>query len=220
MATRLVHTNSKTPDITVIDYGVGNLLSVERALEYIGANSAIVSAPSQIKEANRIILPGVGAFGNCAEKLQKLGFWEQILEFSTFERPILGICVGMQLLLTKSYEFGKHKGLGLINGTVEKIPSHTDSSKKRIVPNVGWHSLNFDCVSTDSIYSGIPNPISTYFTHSFYASPKEHYITSKINYAGFEMCSSIRSGNVRGTQFHPEKSGDFGLKILSNFLRS
>ena len=219
MAIQSPHISKKMQTVTIIDYGVGNLLSVCRALEHIGASFIIASEPSLIHNADRIILPGVGAFGNCSRRLKKLGFWEPILQFQLNERPILGICVGMQLLLRKSFEFGEHQGFGFIDGTIEKIPTSDETTTCRIVPNVGWHELTFDGVNSDKIFAKTPRPFSAYFTHSFYACPKNCNVTSKINYNGFEMCSSVKSNNVRGMQFHPEKSGRSGLKILSNFVQ-
>lgn len=201
--------------VSLIDYGVGNLLSVSRALEECGANVRIIKTPEEILKSDRIILPGVGAFGNCIQELRQRDLEESILEFVAKEKPLLGICVGMQILLEIGEEFGSHKGLGLFSGRVNKIPE----ASSRKVPFIGWAQLRKSRDEAHTIFKNIDNESFFYFVHSFQAQPSIQNDTLALyEYDDLEITALINKENVFGCQFHPEKSGQNGLKFLSNFL--
>jgi imidazole glycerol-phosphate synthase subunit HisH len=207
-------------EVTIIDYGVGNLLSVKRGLEKSGANVVITSDTKTIISSQRIVLPGVGAFQNAMKSLNNLGLVEAIHEASYQNIPILGICLGMQLLLDESEEFGVSKGLGLIPGNVIPVPNRDISGKKQKIPHIGWSSLKPSQIRDwegTLMENSIPGE-AAYFVHSFMA------VTSDINsrvadciYGGHKVSAVISNGNISGCQFHPEKSGEVGLKILRQF---
>ena len=207
-------------EVTIIDYGVGNLLSVKRGLEKSGANVVITSDTKTIISSQRIVLPGVGAFQNALKSLNNLGIVEAINEASYQNIPILGICLGMQLLLDESEEFGVSKGLGLIPGNVIPVPNRDISGKKQKIPHIGWSSLKPSQIRDwegTLMENSIPGE-AAYFVHSFMA------VTSDINsrvadciYGGHKVSAVISNGNISGCQFHPEKSGEVGLKILRQF---
>ena len=211
------------PVVTVIDYGIGNLLSVARAFEYCGANVVLSDDPKQIASADYLVLPGVGAFADGMAGLRQRNLIEPTNEFSSKNRPFLGICLGMQMMLSTSEEFGNHQGLGLIKGKVTVIPSTDITGAPHKIPHIGWNSLQFPPgISSweDSILSSTLPGTSVYFVHSFTAAPD-----SPLNrladclYNGRVISAAIRSGNLYGCQFHPEKSGQSGLKILDIFLK-
>ncbi|NQU69895.1 MAG: imidazole glycerol phosphate synthase subunit HisH [Rhodospirillales bacterium] len=211
-----------TAKATVIDYDCGNLLSVGRALEHCSGEVEITGAPAKIKDAERLVLPGVGAFGNAIEELQKRGLVEQIREFAASGRPFLGICVGMQLMFDSSDEFGMHDGLGLIPGRVRTVPRHGVDGKPHKVPHIGWSELSPAVASQTwdgTILDGLPTPAYCYFVHSFAAEPAdEAHRLSDCHYDGQRLAATVRRDNLWGCQFHPEKSGETGLHILRNFL--
>lgn len=201
--------------IIIIDYGIGNTKSLINACTKIGLNDITLSDSEQeIYNSDLIILPGVGAFGNAMYELEKRGLVETIKNYSRLNKPIIGICLGMQLLFESSLEFGNHIGLGLIQGEVIKLPEDTNDK----IPHVSWNKL--DVRNQDSaLYSDILNYNFFYFVHSYFCSPKNHdHILSTTNYAGIDFCSSVRNNNVFGFQFHPEKSSKSGLKLLKNFI--
>lgn len=199
--------------IAIIDYGVGNLFSLKSSLEYIGQEVCVTSDPETIKAADRVILPGVGAYEDAAAKLRDSGMAELVLEQAETGKPLMGICLGMQLLLEKSYEYGEHEGLGIIKGSVVSVRDAVPEKFK--VPHIGWNALKFQ---------GEPNPLfkyinegdCVYFVHSFYAADCEKSTIAVTDY-GVELTAAVASGNVYGCQFHPEKSGDVGLRILKAF---
>ncbi len=200
--------------IAVIDYGVGNLFSLKSSLQSIGEDAAVSRDPDVIRAADHVILPGVGAFGDAARKLQETGMTEVVKEIAASGTPVLGICVGMQLLFDESLEFGRHEGLGLIPGTVDaiepRIPAELD------VPHMGWNRLD---IKTDSpLFAGIPEPVFVYFVHSYAAFGCDPYVIAETEY-GIPLTAAVTRENVYGTQFHPEKSGSTGLRILKNFCR-
>lgn len=212
----------KNKKVTVIDYGIGNLFNVGRALEICGANEVIITSDvSKILSAERIILPGVGAFSDGMLGLVSKKLDEAIYQFIKLERPFLGICLGMQLLASKSFEFGDHLGLSLIEGLVEKIPSEGEQGQVLKVPYIGWSPLVQQDKKTwnQTILRDTGLNDSVYFVHSFhFLAKKESDILATYNYGGHDIAAVIKSKNITGVQFHPEKSGKVGLKILQNFI--
>ncbi|MDB0047977.1 imidazole glycerol phosphate synthase subunit HisH [Burkholderiaceae bacterium] len=208
-------------DITVIDYGVGNLLSVRRGLERCGATVTVSSNPDEILAATRVVLPGVGAFADAMTELCRRGLDAVVREVGTRGTPLMGICLGMQMLLDASDEFGETAGLGLIPGRVVSIPVATVDGQMQKIPHIGWNSLvlpqgraNWQSTVLQDIKFGE----AAYFVHSFMASPNDtsHRIADCL-YGGELVSAVIGRGNIVGCQFHPEKSGEVGLKILKRF---
>ena len=211
----------KTPEITVIDYGVGNLLSVSRGLEHCGAKVNISSDPEFILKSKKVILPGVGAFPNGMRALIELGLDIVIKEVVKNEVPLLGICLGMQLLLDESEEFGITKGLGVIPGKVVPIPNKSVDGEIQKIPHIGWNSLvNLGADWQNTILQEVREGDAAYFVHSFTASPeKSEDRLADALYGDHKISAVIAKGNTTGCQFHPEKSGEIGLKILRNFVK-
>lgn len=198
--------------VGIIDYGVGNLFSLKSSLAYLGINTEIVSDEKGISRCERIILPGVGAFGDAANALKKNNLDKVVVEVANKDMPLMGICLGMQLLFEKGLEFGCHDGLGLIPGTVVPIEPLVKGNK---IPHIGWNEL----IMTENdggIYKYTDNGEFVYFVHSFHADCPDEFITAKTEY-GSLLTASVRKGNVMGAQYHPEKSGDAGLLILKSF---
>jgi len=194
--------------IAVIDYGAGNLKSVTKALDHLGYANTIVSRPEELEAADGMILPGVGAFPMCMAALRKSGMDQAILQ-QTGKKPLLGICLGMQMLLDSSTEMGGDQGLGLIPGTVEKIETNLK------LPHIGWNSLNI--VNPDPLTAGLSDGDYVYFVHSFCAKVKNSEDLALTTDYGTTVTAMIARGNVFGCQFHPEKSGPVGMTILRNF---
>lgn len=195
----------------IIDYGMGNLLSVRKALEHLGAEPILVDEPSQVMDCDRLILPGVGAFGDAMIGLEERGLVEPIKEYAAAAKPFLGICLGMQILLDSSEEAPGISGLGLIPGKVLKFPSNGLK-----VPHMGWNRL--DQPKPSRLLDGLGGEAYVYFVHSFYVAPTDNTVSAAFSNYGFDFTSAIESGNLAGVQFHPEKSQDAGLQILRNFL--
>lgn len=212
-----------TPRVTIIDYGFGNLLSVQRALEYCGAKVNLTSDSQQILEAERVVLPGVGAFANAMQALKKLKLVEVIREISSLHTPILGICLGMQLLLDESDEFGLTAGLGIISGRVIAVPNLGISSSLLKIPHIGWSSLQPTSKATrwqNTILQDLHPSNATYFIHSYMAVPSNPFHSlAECLYGGHKITAVVAKDNTIGCQFHPEKSGVVGLKILNRFLK-
>ena len=210
-------------EVVVIDYGLGNLLSVIRAFERLGVSARVGSEPEQILRATHVVLPGVGAFPKGMEKLRVRDLDLTIKKVAERGTPLLGICLGMQLLLDDSEEFTKTKGLGLIPGNVVSIPTKDSSGVKLTVPHVGWNSLynpNETRSWENSILSRSTGKDNVYFVHSYMAVPKLSSNTLAVSYyGGYEIVAAISKENIIGCQFHPEKSGEAGLKILGSFLQ-
>lgn len=198
--------------IAVIDYGVGNLFSLCSSLDAIGAKSVVTSDPDVIRAADKIILPGVGAFADAAEKLRVSGLDKVIKEEAAAGKQIFGICLGMQLLFDKSYEYGEHEGLGLIHGSVVGMEGRIENGLK--IPHIGWNALTID--KEHPLLKNTSEGDCVYFVHSFYAVDCDESIIASAEY-GARITAAVASGNVAGTQFHPEKSGDVGLGILKAF---
>ena len=195
--------------IAVIDYGMGNLGSVRNALRYLGAECAITSDPDVIEGAHGVVLPGVGAFGDCMGGLQQHGLVEPIKRLIEQDRPFLGICLGLQMLFTESEEMGHHEGLNVIPG---KVVRFTHDLK---IPQIGWNQVNI-CQQCPQL-AGIPNESHFYFVHSYYVVPEDESVVAATTEYGYRFCSAIVRGNLFATQFHPEKSHDVGLAVLRNF---
>ncbi len=198
--------------VAIIDYGVGNLFSLNSSLKAIGIPSIVTGKRDDILNADRLILPGVGAFGDAAEKLFDTGLGELIISEAGKGKPLLGICLGMQLLFDKSYEFGEYKGLGLIPGEV--IPMRGVIPDDLKIPHIGWNSLIVK--NENGLFTMADQGRFVYFVHSFYAECDDRYISASAGY-GCELTAAVSNKNVFGCQFHPEKSGDFGLEILRRF---
>lgn len=199
--------------IAIADYGIGNLFSLKSSFEYIGEKTIVTSDKGQIKSADRIILPGVGAFGDAAEKLSESGLGELIIEEAQKGKPIMGICLGMQLLFDKSYEYGEHKGLGLIKGEIRPIAKVVPRKYK--IPHIGWNKLHFT-KEKSRLFRYINEGDYVYFVHSYYGTGCKDSLLATTEY-GAELTAAVGKKNVFGCQFHPEKSGDTGLKILKAF---
>jgi len=199
--------------IAIVDYGVGNLFSLKSSFGAIGADIIVTSDSEVISQADRIILPGVGAFADAAEKLKKSGLDKTILEETKNGKPLLGICLGMQMLFEKSYEYGEHEGLALIPGAVRPIADVIPSELK--IPHIGWNPLHLRAPK-DELFSHLNEGDCVYFVHSYYAAECDDYVIATAEY-GAELTAAVRKGNVWGAQFHPEKSGKVGLAILRAF---
>ncbi|MCQ2546331.1 MAG: imidazole glycerol phosphate synthase subunit HisH [Clostridia bacterium] len=199
--------------IAIIDYGVGNLFSLQSSLKYIGQEAAVTADPETIRSADRIILPGVGAYEDAARKLRESGMAELVTEVAKAGKPLMGICLGMQLLLEKSYEYGEHEGLGLVKGSVVPIADVAPADYK--IPHIGWNALKFKG-EKDPLFKYIKEGDCVYFVHSFYATDCADNTIAVTEY-GAELTAAVADGNVYGCQFHPEKSGGVGMKILKAF---
>ena len=204
--------------VAVVDYGVGNLFSIKRALEHLGAEVVISDDVELLSKEQKIILPGVGSFEKGMYELKKRGLDKMLKESAEKGNTILGICLGMQLLMSKSYEYGEHEGLNLIEGKVVLFPK--GGSDK--IPHVGWNSLKDPIgktLSQATIFNSIKNNAFVYFVHSYMVVPEhDNDIISLTEYADVSYCSAIQNGSVMGCQFHPELSSEIGLKVLNNFL--
>ena len=198
--------------IAIIDYGVGNLFSLKSSLDSLNVDSCITSDKDIIKNASKIILPGVGAFSDAMKKLKISGLDKVIKEEASNNKPILGICLGMQMLFEKSYEFGEYEGLGLLKGCVVPISDYVPKSYK--IPHIGWNKLIFKKES--KLFKYIKDNDYVYFVHSYFASDCECVTTSVCEYKEY-LTASVEMNNVYGCQFHPEKSGSVGLNILKAF---
>ena len=197
----------------IIDYGVGNLFSLKSSFAYIGEEVTVTNDKDVIMSADRIVLPGVGAFGDAAKKLFESGMADVLKEAAAMGKPILGICLGMQLLFEKSYEYGEHEGLGFIKGDILPISDRVDTSVYKI-PQIGWNALKLTKPSPLFKYTNEGDHV--YFVHSFYGAHCDDSLIATTEY-GFDVTAAVSSGSVYGTQFHPEKSGDVGLRILRAF---
>ncbi len=195
--------------IGIIDYGMGNLGSVFKAFDRVGLNPKIIRDEKEIKACDSLCLPGVGAFKDAMENLKSYGFLERILDFIKAGKPFIGICLGYQLLFEKSYEFGEHEGLSILKGDVRLFPTSVK------IPHIGWNQLWIK--KDDGIFKGIKDGDFVYFVHSYYVNPQDKSIIASYTDYGVDFASSIEYENIVGLQFHPEKSQDVGLKILSNF---
>jgi imidazole glycerol-phosphate synthase subunit HisH len=209
-------------DVAIIDYGMGNVLSVQRGLEHCGATVSVTANTDEIMSASRVLLPGVGAFANGMAELTRQGLDVVVHDVAKKGTPLLGICLGMQMLLDESEEFGLTKGLGLISGKVIPVPSLTADGQQQKIPHIGWNALvlpegNEGWAGT--LLDNIEPNESVYFVHSFMAEPVEsHHRIANCLYGNVPVAAVIGKENIWGCQFHPEKSGEVGLSVLRNFL--
>jgi len=199
--------------LAIIDYDVGNLFSLRCSLERIGAEVVVTSDVETIRKADHLILPGVGAFGDAAAKLRETGLDQVVTEEVKAGKPLLAICLGMQMLFERSLEYGEHKGLGLLKGSVipmeGQIPSHLP------IPHIGWNALRFH--GTSPLFRYIQEKDCVYFVHSYFATDCEDSLAATTEY-GIDLTAAVTKNNIFGCQFHPEKSGEVGLNILRSFL--
>ncbi len=198
--------------VAIIDYGVGNLFSLCSSLKSIGAEAEVTSDHRAIKRADKLILPGVGAFGDAVKKLRDSGLYEILREQAAEGKEIMGICLGMQLLFEKSYEYGEHQGLGLLKGEVVPMEGRIPEGLK--IPHIGWNGLHFRRDSR--LFKYVEENECVYFVHSFYVQDCADSLVATAEY-GRELTAAVERGNVAGCQFHPEKSGRVGLAILRAF---
>ena len=199
--------------IAITDYGVGKLFSIKSSLDVIGAQSVVTSDADVLRNADRIILPGVGAFEDAAKKLRESGLGDAVKAEAAKGKPVMGICLGMQLLFDKSFEYGEHEGLGLIKGEIRPIGDVIPKDLK--IPHIGWNALHFGNKKHE-IFKYLSEGDFVYFVHSYYAADCEEAVIATAEY-GAELTAAAAQKNVCGCQFHPEKSGEVGLKILRAF---
>lgn len=216
-------TTLKSPAVTVIDYGIGNLLNVVRALQHCGAEVTVADNATQVVDMpDRLVLPGVGAFTDGMLELKARGFDDLVKNFTLTERPFLGICVGAQMLFDVGEEFGDHPGLGLIPGRVVPVPQIDASGKQHRIPHIGWSALEKPATRSswkDTILNRIEPLEPMYFVHSFAPAPtNEEHRLADTYYNGVRICAAVARGSIYGCQFHPERSAQHGLNILSAFL--
>lgn len=203
--------------ITIIDYEMGNLRSVAKAFENLGFAARVSSDPADLLNTDKIVLPGVGAFRDCIQNLQDGGFVEPLLAHVAAGKPLLGICVGMQMLFDESEEFGRHRGLGLIPGRVVRFPSDMQEAGERLkVPHMGWNSIRIERPAP--IFRDIAADSYVYFVHSYYCTAENlEHVAASCRYGDVTFCAALWRENLMATQFHPEKSQSIGLNILRNF---
>ena len=198
--------------IAVIDYGAGNIRNVVNAIHKLGYQVTLTSDPDDLFSADTVILPGVGAAGDTVSSLKRLNLVEPVRRIIAEDKPFMGICIGLQILFTETEEDMGQKCLDVFPGKVKKFP------EGRKIPHMGWNQVNQKI--THPVFEGVPDNSNFYFVHSYYVNPEDKSLVAGTTDYGLEFCSIIAKGNLIGTQFHPEKSGDTGLKILDNFLRN
>ena len=202
--------------ITIIDYGMGNLRSVQKGFEKVGFNALVTADPREAEQAERLVLPGVGAFRDCMDNLRQGGFIDPILRHVESGRPFLGICLGLQLLFTESEEFGRHQGLDIIPGKVVRFPAGLRQGDEALkVPHMGWNQIEIRRPAP--VFKGVEEGVSVYFVHSYYVVPEDESMVATVTDYGIPFCSAVWRDNVVATQFHPEKSQQVGLQMLKNF---
>jgi imidazole glycerol-phosphate synthase subunit HisH len=203
-------------EINILDYGAGNILSISRAFEYCGATTNIITNNEDLKNVKNLVIPGVGSFPNAMKLIKSKNFFSTLIDLNKIKTPIMGICLGMQILFDFGEEFGINKGLGFIEGSVVKIPIEFNGSTRKI-PNIGWDKLDFSETKLNFIEKKlIPN---VYFVHSYMAIPSHKKdIFASINYDGLDVVAAVEKDNLFGCQFHPEKSGNVGLCFLKYFI--
>jgi len=197
--------------IQIIDYGMGNLRSVQKAFETLGHPAAICTDPDALRSADKVVLPGVGAFRDAIQQIRLHGFVEPICEYAARDRPFLGICLGLQLLFDLSYEDGEYAGLGIVPGKVLRFESQPGLK----IPHMGWNAL--EVAAANPLLDGLPSGAHVYFVHSYFVQPQDESVISTRTFHGRPFVSMIARGNLFATQFHPEKSQQVGLRLLENF---
>ena len=208
-------------DVTIVDYGASNLHNVQSAFEYLGAKVDVTNDVKKIISSSRIVLPGVGAFSKGMQELRVSGIDDALREIAKKGKPLLGICLGMQMLFDSSMEFGFTSGLGLVAGEIKKINKQENLSRNVKIPHIGWADLfPLNVGWANTIFDDLTHGSSFYFVHSYMAYPdKESQILAICEYDGMQITAGVKKDNIYGCQFHPEKSGKVGLKILNNFLK-
>ncbi len=204
-------------EVKVVDYRTSNLLSITKALQRAGGEVELVRTPEEIEKADRLVLPGVGAFGAAMRNIELLGIRESLLSFGKTGKPIVGICLGMQLLFNVSYELGVNAGLSLLSGEIVPFPGDGAVEASLKIPHMGWNQVDFRGESR--LLLGLPDHHYAYFVHSYYARATEDDVVGSTTY-GVTFPAVVERDNIFGIQFHPEKSQSFGLKILENFLKA
>jgi glutamine amidotransferase len=206
--------------VTIVDYGIGNLLNVVRAFEHCGASVRLVDRAGPGVEAERLVLPGVGAFGDGMAELRARGLDQLVLRFAETGRPFLGICVGLQMMFESSDELGRHLGLGLLAGQVRAVAAQGRDGQPHRVPHIGWRPLLPASAWQGTPLADLRSHDRVYFVHSFTAEPKDEAVRlADVDYGGLRLCAAVRQGNLYGCQFHPERSGPAGLAMLRRFLK-
>lgn len=201
--------------IAIVDYGVGNIFSLYSSFKYIGAEVVLTSDPEEIKRADKIILPGVGAFADAAKKLRDSGLGDVVVDEVENGKPLLGICLGMQMLFERSFEYGEHKGLGLIKGDIVPMEGVVPEIYK--IPHIGWNGLHFPKDKPkNELFKYVEEDECVYFVHSYFGTKCDEALIASAEY-GAELTAAVADKNVYGVQFHPEKSGEVGMKILKAF---
>jgi glutamine amidotransferase len=222
--------NEESGRVAIVDYGLGNLFSVERACLEVGLAPFITGSPENVESADAIVLPGVGAFGAAMESLRKLDLVSVIQDFASSNKPIIGICLGIQLLMTESHEFGNHRGLNIIPGETVRLEERSSEGFRYKVPHVGWNGIHLPASAENGALSGESparwrgSPLHglhkgdfMYFVHSFYPVPEDAEVVLSTTWHGeIEFCSSLRRGNIFACQFHPERSGSQGIQVYRN----
>ncbi|PIQ84427.1 MAG: imidazole glycerol phosphate synthase subunit HisH [Candidatus Omnitrophica bacterium CG11_big_fil_rev_8_21_14_0_20_63_9] len=210
---------SSRPQVAIVDYGMGNLFSVKHACAYAGMEASTTSTAQELLAADAVILPGVGAFGDAMAMLARRDLVSVLRDIAASGKPLLGICLGLQLLMRESSEFGRHDGLGIIDGDVVRLEGGRDHGRAAKVPQVGWNRIHRRGAQawTGSLLDGVPEDAYMYFVHSFYVRPVDPgLVVATTRYGPAEFCSGLRQGNVCAVQFHPERSGPDGLTIYRN----
>lgn len=201
--------------IAIVDYEMGNLRSVQKAFEAVGHQAVLTSDQAVIEEASHVVLPGVGAFGDCVTNLRRIGLMDSLRRVITQGKPFLGICLGLQVLFTQGEEFGVHQGLGIFKGTVKKFSFSPSNAPQLKIPHMGWNTIELKQQSP--VLQGINADDHVYFVHSYYVEPEDSSVICTLTDYGFPFVSSVARDNVFACQFHPEKSQQVGLHILRNF---
>jgi glutamine amidotransferase len=212
--------------VAIVDFGMGNLFSVQKALETVGLDAAITNDPKDVVAAKAVVLPGMGAFGDAMSALREHGLVEPIRDLVKNGKPFLGVCLGLQLMLDESLEFGRHEGLGMIAGTVVRFENPVEDGVALKVPQVGWNAIHRPAGTPAGFWNGspldgLPDGVRGYFVHSYYAKPADpSVILGASRYGQIEFPSALRKGNLFGCQFHPEKSGPRGIDMYRNFAKA
>ncbi len=220
------HFDSLAPQVAIVNYGLGNLFSIQRACQSVGLSAIISNDKEEIESSQGLILPGVGAFGDAMEALARLDLVSVIQKIAQGDKPIMGVCLGMQLLMTESFEFGHHKGLDIVQGSVVRLEDFTaDQGRRCKVPQVGWNSIYHEPSKNsawkNSLLEGLSGGEFMYFVHSYCIKflGKEDAVLSWTDYGPNNFCSSLQRGNIFACQFHPERSGKTGLRVYKNFSK-
>lgn len=215
--------NDFTPQVAIVDYGLGNLFSVAQACAHVGLNSIITNSKKDILGADAVILPGVGAYGDAMSTLRRMDLVRVLRDIAETKTPLVGICLGLQLMMTESYEFGHHKGLGIIEGQVVGFDAPKEEERMLKVPHIGWNRICNPANGlpwSETLLDGIDDAEYMYFVHSFTVQPQNpNVVLSTSRYGHIEFCSCVKHHNVFACQFHPERSGPEGIKIYRNLAR-